>query len=204
MDIRPGSARRDPGVRLFKRRAAAMTPRVRAVQRSEARVWRTGPVHARQDEDFGRQFQSAAGRGDRRLSRRAADRLPCPPLRRPRDLRRNPRERARTRHVHHSVDVLSGERQSDGAAHHDRRAAARLGATHHGGHPLFRLRPAGSKAGTALTHLGQARRQSHHPRRRRPGADGRSARRPNPGILRHPDRQSVRRPDHGARHPGPS
>ena len=87
VDIRPGSARRNPEVRLFKRRAAAMTPRVRAVQRSEARVWRTGLVRARQDEDFGRQFQSAAGRGDRRLSRRAADRLPCPPLRRPRDLR---------------------------------------------------------------------------------------------------------------------
>ena len=36
---------------------------------------------------------------------------------------------------------------------------------------------------------------------RRPGADRRSARRPDSGLLRHPDRQPVRRADHGARHP---
>ena len=32
--------------------------------------------------------------------------------------------------------------------------------------------------------------------------DGRPACRPDPGLLRHPDRQPVRRPGHGARHPG--
>ena len=67
--------------------------------------------------------------------------------------------------------------------------------------PYFGYARQDRKAGPALADLGQARRQSDHPRRRRPGADRRSARRPDPGLLRHPDRQSVRRADHGARHP---
>ena len=69
-------------------------------------------------------------------------------------------------------------------------------------HALLRLRPAGSQAGSAHAHLGQARRQPDRARRRRPGHDRRSARRPDPGLLRHPDRQPVRRPGDGARHPG--
>ena len=157
---------------------------------------------AGQDEDPGGQFQPADRRSHRRLSRRAADPLPRPPLRRSRNLRRNSGERARPRHLHRPVDVVSDQRQSDGAADHDRRAAARLGAAHHRGHPLFRLRPAGPKARPALADLGQAGRQPDHPRRRRPRADGRSPRRPDPGLLRHPDRQSVLRPDDGARHQG--
>src|SRR5579883_1401310 len=100
----------------------------------------------RGDENSGGQLQSAAGRSDRRLYRRAADQAARPPLRRSRDFRRNPRKCARPRHVHHPVDVLSDQRQSDGAADHDRRAAARVGAAHHRGHSLFRLCPAGSKA----------------------------------------------------------
>ena len=39
-------------------------------------------------------------------------------------------------------------------------------------------------------------------RRRRPGDDARPARRPDPGLLRHPDRQPLRRADDGARHQG--
>ncbi len=169
-------------------------------RRERPRSW--SRRHARQDENSGRQLQRAAGRGDRRLSRRAADPLPRAPLRRPRNLRRNPRERARPRRFHRPVDVLSDQRQSDGAADHDRRAAARLGAAHHGGHPLFRLRAPGPQTGPALADLGQAGRQSHHPRRRRPRAHRRSARRADPGLFRHPDRQSVRRADDGARHQG--
>ena len=70
--------------------------------------------------------------------------------------------------------------------------------------PYFGYARQDRKSGLALADLGQARRQSHHPRRRRPGADRRSARRPDPGLFRYPDRQSVRRADHGARHQGPS
>ena len=47
------------------------------------------------------------------------------------------------------------------------------------------------KSGAAHADLGQARRQSDHRRRRRPGADARSPCRPDPGLLRHPDRQSL-------------
>ena len=54
---------------------------------------------------------------------------------------------------------------------HDRRAAARLGAAHHRGDPLFRLCPAGPAHLRPHADLGQAGRQPDHPRRRRPGAD---------------------------------
>ena len=40
------------------------------------------------------------------------------------------------------------------------------------------------------------------PRRRRPRHDARPARRPDPGLLRHPDRQSLRLAGHGARYQG--
>ena len=102
------------------------------------------------------------------------------------------RERARRGRLRHPVHLLSGQRQPDGAADLHRRAEARLGAADHGGDALFRLCAAGSQDRAAHADLGQARRQSDHPRRRRPGADRRSARRPDPGLLRHPDRQSVR------------
>ncbi len=83
---------------------------------------------AGQDEDPGGQLQPADRRSHRRLSRRAADAMPCAPFRRSRNLRRNSGERARPRRLHRAVDVLSDQRQSDGAADHDRRAEARVGA----------------------------------------------------------------------------
>ena len=156
----------------------------------------------RSDQARRRQFQPRAGRGDRRLSRHSADQGRGPALRRHGDLRRNPGKRARRRRFRHPVDVVSGQRPSDGIADHHRRAAARLGAAHHGGDPLFRLCPAGSQSRTAHADLGQARRQSHHPCRRRPRADARSSCRADPGLLRYPDRQSVRRAGDDARHPG--
>src|ERR1700730_13651289 len=67
---------------------------------------------------------------------------------------------------------------------------------------FFRLRAAGPNPGAAHADLGQARVQPDHPRRRRPGDDARSARRADPRLLRHPDRQFVRRADDGARHQG--
>jgi ribose-phosphate pyrophosphokinase len=59
--------------------------------------------------------------------------------------------------------------------------------------PYFGYARQDRKPGPAHADLGQARRQPHHPRRRRPRADGRPARRPDPGLLRHPDRQPLRR-----------
>ncbi len=92
------------------------------------------------------------------------------------------------------------ERQPDGAAHHDRRAQARVGRLHHRGHPVLRLRPAGSQG------------QAAHARSRAKlvadlitaaGADrvlvDRSARRPDPGLLQHPLRPPLR--DAGAARP---
>ena len=91
----------------------------------------------------------------------------------------------------HPVDLVSGQRPPDGVADHHRRAAPLVGAPDHRGDPLFRLRPAGPQARPAHADLGQAGRQPDHPRRRRPGDDARPARRPDPGLLRHPDRQPV-------------
>ena len=70
----------------------------------------------------------------------------------------------------HPVDVVPGQRPPDGAADHHRRAAPLLGAPHHRGDALFRLRPAGPQTRPAHADLGQARRQPDHPRRRRPRA----------------------------------
>ena len=78
----------------------------------------------------------------------------------------------------------------------------RLGQADHRRPPLFRLCPAGPEARAAHADLGQAGRQSDHRRRRQPGALGRSPRRPDPGLLRHPDRQSLRRAGDVGGHPG--
>ena len=125
-----------------------------------------------------------------------------PALRRHGDLRRDPGKRPRLRRLHHPVDVVSGQRPSDGTADHHRRAAPRVGAPHHRGDSLFRLRPAGPQGRLARADFGQAGRQPDHPCRRRPRHDARSARRPDPGLLRHPDRQSLRLAGDGARYQG--
>jgi ribose-phosphate pyrophosphokinase len=77
-----------------------------------------------------------------------------------------------------------------------------VGAAHHGRHPLFRLCPPGSPRLGPHADLGEAGRQPDHRSRRRPRADARSARRPDPGFLRYSDRQSVRGAGHGARREG--
>ncbi|KAK0358822.1 hypothetical protein LTR94_033810, partial [Friedmanniomyces endolithicus] len=58
-----------------------------------------------------------------------------------------------------------------------------------------------SEARPAHPHLRQAGRQPHHHRRRRPGAVGRSARRADPGLLRHSHRQPLRRAGDERGHP---
>ena len=149
-----------------------------------------------------REQQPAAGPIDFRLSRNAADRRQRAPLRRRGSVRRDQRECPRRGRVRDPVDQLSGQRQSDGAADLHRRAAARVGQADHRGPPLFRLCPAGPEARPAHADLGQAGRQPDHHRRRQPGAVDRSPRRPDPGLLRHPDRQSVRLAGDRGRHPG--
>ena len=156
----------------------------------------------RRDQARRRQLEPGSCRRDRRLPADAADQGGGAPLRRHGNLRRDPGERARRRRFRHAVDLVSGQRPSDGIADHHRRAAPRVGAAYHGGDPVFRLRPAGPQTGTAHADLGQARRQPDHPRRRRPGDDARSACRTDPGLLRHPDRQSLRLAGDGARHQG--
>ena len=145
--------------------------------------------------------QSPAGSRHRRLSRNAAHPMSCPAVRGHGNLCRGAGERPGRGYLRHPIDVLSGQRQPDGTVDPDRRAEAGLRAAHHGGDPLFRLRAPGSQDAAAHADLGQARSQYDHPRRRRPRADRRSACRPNPGLLRHPDRQPLCRAGDGARHP---
>ena len=142
------------------------------------------------------------GEGHRRRAGSAADQGQRPPLRRQRNLRRGARERARLGRVHHPVDVVSGQRPSDGIADHHRCAAPLVRAPHHGGDPLFRLRQAGPQGRLARADFGQAGRQPDHPCRHRSRHDARPACRPDPGLLRHPDRQSLRLAADGARHQG--
>ncbi len=66
--------------------------------------------------------------------------------------------------------------------------------------PYFGYARQDRKSGPRTPDLGQARRQPDHPGGRRPRADGRSARRADPGLLRHSDRQPVRLAGDGARH----
>ena len=68
--------------------------------------------------------------------------------------------------------------------------------------PYFGYARQDRKPGPAHADLGQAGRQPDHRRRRQPGAFGRSPCRPDPGLLRYPDRQSLRRAGHVGGHPG--
>ena len=99
---------------------------------------------------------------------------------------------ARRGHVRDPVHQRAGQRQSDGAADHHRCAAPRQRPAHHRGDPLFRLCPPGPQSGSAHADLRQAGGQPDHRSRRQPRADGGSACRPDPGLLRYPHRQSVR------------
>ena len=68
--------------------------------------------------------------------------------------------------------------------------------------PYFGYARQDRKVGLAHADLGQAGRQPDHPGRRRPRHDARPACRPDPGLLRHPDRQPLRLAGDGARHQG--
>jgi ribose-phosphate pyrophosphokinase len=117
------------------------------------------------------------------------------------NLRRDPGERARRGCLHPPVDLFpTNDHLMELLIITDACAVPRP--AHHGGDPLFRLCKAGSPRFGPHADLGQARRQHDHACRRRPRPDARPACRPDPGLLRHPDRQSVRCPGHGARHQG--
>ncbi len=118
------------------------------------------------------------------------------------NLRRDPGKCPRLGYLHHSIDLVSGQRSSDGDLDHHRCIAPGLGAPHHRGDPLFRLCEAGSQIRLAHADFGQAGGQPDHPCRRRPRHDARPACRPDPGLLRHSDRQPLRLAGDGARYQG--
>ena len=126
---------------------------------------------------FARGICCRAGAGPRRQHRHG--------LCRRRSLRLDQRNRPRLRRVRGAVHLQARQQQPDGAAHHDRRLPPRLRRPHHRRHSVFRLCPAGPQGQGPRPHLGQARGQPHHDRRRRPRADHGPARRADPGLLRH-------------------
>ena len=109
-------------------------------------------------------------------------------------------ERARQGRVRAAVDLRADQRQPDGAAGDGGRAEALVGGARHGGDPVLRLRAPGPAAA-----LGAGRHQrqgggEHAGRGRRgPRADDGSARRPDPGVLRHPGGQHLRGADPAGR-----
>ena len=160
------------------------------------------PVRGGRHEADDGQFEPAAGAGDRPLSR-------------------NPDHQASVRRFADEeifVEILENVRgedvfvvQSTSYPANDNlmellicidALQARLGQADHRRAALFRLCPAGPQARAAHADFGQAGRQSDHRRRRQPRALGRSPRRPDPGLLRHPDRQSLRRAGDVGGHPG--
>ena len=68
--------------------------------------------------------------------------------------------------------------------------------------PYFGYARQDRKPGPRTPDFGQAGRQSDHHRRRQPGAVDRPPCRADPGLLRYPDRQSVRLAGDRRRHPG--
>ena len=106
---------------------------------------------------------------------------------------RDRRERPRARHASSSSPPARREHEPDGAAHHVRRAEARVGRLHHRGHPLLRLRAAGPEGRAAHAHHREARRGPHRGGRRHPRRLDGHARRADPGLLQHPLRSPLRR-----------
>eukprot|EP00160_Parvularia_atlantis_P018012 Unigene6446_Nuclearia_a/m.19847 Unigene6446_Nuclearia_a/g.19847 ORF Unigene6446_Nuclearia_a/g.19847 Unigene6446_Nuclearia_a/m.19847 type:complete len:537 (-) Unigene6446_Nuclearia_a:225-1835(-) len=96
------------------------------------------------------------------------------------------------------------QRQPHGAAHHDQRVQDGLGAAHHGRRAVLPVRTAGQEGQEPRAHLGQARRQHARRRGRRPRDHNGSARVADPGLLRHPRRQPLRRAVHAQVHSQPA
>ena len=139
-----------------------------------------------------RQRQPRASARHRRLPRDAPRQDQGPALQRWRDLRRDQRERPRSRCVRHPADVQPRERSRDGAAHHRGHAPACLGGDDHGGHPVLRVRSPGPQGRAAHAHHGEARRRPDRVGGRRSRRLDRPARRADPGVLQHPLRSPLR------------
>jgi hypothetical protein len=155
----------------------------------------------RQPDGVYRQRQSQVGGGCGQAPEHFARAGECRPFLRRRGQLRDPRACARPRCIRAAVDLRADQRQPDGTDGHGGCAEARLRRTHHGRHPLFRLRPPGSPhaLGARRDHR-QGGRQHAADRRRAACADGRPACRPDPGLFRHPGGQRVRRAHPAWRH----
>ena len=92
----------------------------------------------------------------------------------------------------------AGQRQPDGTADHDRRLQAGIRRPDHRGDPLLRLCPPGPQGQGPRPDLRQAGGRPDHHRRCGPGADHGPARRPDPGLFRHPGGPSAGRADPGS------
>ena len=136
--------------------------------------------------------ESGSRRVGGRLSGRADRAGAGHDLQRRRDPVRDRRERARSRLFRRAVHQQPGQSPPDGTADHGGRAAALVGAAHHGGDSLLRLRAPGSQGRPARADHGQARRRPDLDGRHRSRALHRPARRPDPGLLQHPRRQPLR------------
>src|SRR2546428_569415 len=127
--------------------------------------------------------EPAAGRGDPAGPARAAGGRGGDALLGRRGVPADQRKRPRRGRGRDPADVPAGERHAHGAAHHDRRAEARLRAPNHGGPsppPPPPARPAGPAAGA---HLAAARSPPARNGPRRPRAPARSPPRAGPGAL---------------------
>ena len=91
-------------------------------------------------------------------------------VQRRRGQRRDPGERARLRLLRAPADLRAGQHAPDGAPDHDRRAAPLVGAAHHRGDPLLRLRAPGPQGAPAAADHREARRRPDLHRGHRPPA----------------------------------
>mmetsp|Transcript_8396 Transcript_8396/g.18412 ORF Transcript_8396/g.18412 Transcript_8396/m.18412 type:complete len:254 (-) Transcript_8396:522-1283(-) len=86
--------------------------------------------------------------------------------------------------LRHPAHLPSGQREPHGASPYGLHSQPSIGQTHHGRHPVLRIRPPGSEDAGTRTHLCRRRRapsggHGHRSRHRR-----RPSLRPDPGILR--------------------
>ena len=138
----------------------------------------------------------AAERAHRPLPRRQPRQDQAGQLPRRRNLGPHRRGRARPRHLHRPADLPAGQQEPDGAAHHPRRVQAGQRRAHHRRAAVLRLRPPGPQGPGPRADHRQAGGRPADLGRRRPRAGPRPARRPDPGLLRHPRRSPLCRPRH--------
>mmetsp|Transcript_8395 Transcript_8395/g.18407 ORF Transcript_8395/g.18407 Transcript_8395/m.18407 type:complete len:222 (-) Transcript_8395:522-1187(-) len=130
------------------------------------------------------QREHGAGYGDREEPRNKSRQGDRESFCRRRGERHDPRKRERERRLRHPAHLPSGQREPHGASPYGLHSQPSIGQTHHGRHPVLRIRPPGSEDAGTRTHLCRRRRapsggHGHRSRHRR-----RPSLRPDPGILR--------------------